>query len=347
MSSMRSRAVAPAPPRSTRPTAVAATPTQLRVATELFARRTRRPRFHRGTGPALRDLLEDGLGPLVTDRRADDPLVLAKRTLAHVETCEGLVVAERAVGFAWSTAAGRGAVAHKAVELSMTLRVCPAPLDLVDLAIERLIDGDRGIRGWLLDLPPAERAELRGAAADWVVKFQDTFPVLQPAWRPRLESLLTVDLCGGRVLLRGKVDLALGRPEGTQARVLIVDFKSGRPQAVHAADLGFYALLETIRVGVPPYRLATFSLDSGAWAAEDVDPGVLGAAARRTVEAAARIVAVDRGGAPKLRPGPACRWCPAAAHCPAAPAASAPRGCADARVALAMPSASRALSMSG
>lgn len=302
-------------------TAMAPTPTQARVETDLFSRRGPRPTFDPGTGTRLRALLENGIGPVVADRQPDEPLVLAKRTVAQVHTCEGWLMAERHAGFAWSPSTARGTVAHKAVELSVTLRHCPAPLDLVDLAIERLIDGDRGIRSWLLDLPPAELADLRGAAADWVVKFQDTFPPLHRAWRPRLESSLTVELCGGRVVLRGKVDLALGSARGTEARVLIVDFKTGRPQAVHADDLRFYALLEAIRVGVPPFRLATFSLDSGTWVAEDVDEAVLGAAVRRTVDAAAKLSALETGRSVELRAGPACRWCPAADGCPAAAAA--------------------------
>ena len=171
----------------------------------------------------------------------------------------------------------------------------------------------------LPDADPAILAQVRGDAADWVVKFDDTFPPLRRAWRPRLESPLTVQLCGGRVVLRGKVDLALGRAEGTTARVLVVDFKTGRPYAGFTDDLRFYALLEAIRVGVPPFRLATFSLDSGTWAAEDVDEDVLASAARRTVDAIAKLVTLDDGREPELRAGPACHWCPAAATCPACP----------------------------
>jgi RecB family exonuclease len=271
-------------------------------------------------GPELRARLEEGIGPLVADRQPEQPLYLAKRRLAQVHACEGWLVADRGTPFAWSVAAARGTVAHKAVELAVTLRGNPSPLDLVELAIDRLIDSrDRGVSSWLLDAPAADVAEVRGAAADWIAKFQDTFPTLRRAWRPRVESALTVDLCGGRVILRGRVDLALGRAVGTTARVLIVDFKTGLPQPVHAEDLRFYALLEAIRVGVPPYRLATFSLDSGSWVAEDIDEAVLASAVRRTIDATAKLVALDEGAAPALRAGPFCRWCPAAAHCPAAP----------------------------
>jgi len=304
----------PAPP------APAPTPTQRRVAIELFDQRGRRPSFDPMIGPELRARLEEAIGPLVADRQPDDPLYLAKRTLGLIHSCEGSLVADRETPFVWSVAAARGSVAHKAVELAVTLRGDPSPLDLVELAIERLIDSrDRGVSAWLLDAPAADVAEVRGAAADWVVKFQDTFPTLQRAWRPRVESALTVDLCGGRVTLRGKVDLALGRAAGTTARVLIVDFKTGRPQPVHGEDLRFYALLETIRVGVPPFRLATFSLDSGSWVSEDIDDDVLTSAVRRTIDATAKLVALEEGTPPALRAGPFCRWCPAASRCPTAP----------------------------
>jgi hypothetical protein len=291
------------------------TPTQQRVMAELFDRGGDRPAFDRGLGPELLAGLEAGVAPYVADVQPEDPLWVSKRALGQVHTCEGWLLAEREAPFAWTVASARGTVAHKAVELSITLRERPAPLDLVDIAIERLTASDSSIGPWLLDADPAAIAQVRGDAADWVVKFDDTFPPLRRAWRPRLESPLTVQLCGGRVVLRGKVDLALGRAEGTTARVLVVDFKTGRPYGGFADDLRFYALLETIRVGVPPFRLATFSLDSGTWIAEEVDEAVLASAARRTVDAVAKLVELDDGRPPELRPGLACRWCPAAPSC--------------------------------
>jgi RecB family exonuclease len=299
----------------------APTPTQLRVAAELFDREGHRPSFDPDLGPELTRLLEEGLGPVVADRQPSDALWVSKRALGQVHACEGWLLAEQDLPFSWSAPAARGTVAHKAVELSITLRRRSAPLDLVDLALERLVEsGDKGLGTWLLDADPAELAQLRSDAADWVVKFEDTFPALRRAWRPRLESSLTVELCGGRVVLRGRVDLALGKADGSTARVLIVDFKTGRPQAVFTEDLRFYALLETIRVGVPPYRLATFSLDSGTWVAEDVDESVLASAVRRTIDAVAKMAGLEEGRPPALRPGAPCRWCPAAVACPAAAA---------------------------
>lgn len=297
------------------------TPTQQRVMADLFDRHGDRRAFDRGLGQELLALLEAGVAPYVADVQPDDALWVSKRMLGQVHTCEGWLLADREAPFEWTVPAARGTIAHKAVELSVTLRECPPPLDLVDVAIQRLIASDTSIGPWLLDADPAVLAQVRGDAADWVVKFDDTFPPLRRAWRPRLESPLTVQLCGGRVVLRGKVDLALGRAEGTTARVLVVDFKTGRPHGGFADDLRFYALLETIRVGVPPFRLATFSLDSGTWVAEDVDEAVLASAARRTVDAVAKLVELEDGRPPDLRPGQACRWCPAAQTCAVALAA--------------------------
>ena len=297
------------------------TPTQQRALAELLGAGQARPTFDPDLGPALRTELEQGLAPVLVRCASDRPLSVSKAALGQLHRCEGLWLAEQAQGFSWSARTARGTVAHKAVELAVLLSEHPAPLDLVDLAIERLIDGggDWGPGEWLLDAPAAEVAELRGAAADWVTKFQDTFPPLQRVWRPRLESSLAVDLCGGAVVLRGKVDLALGKADGSVARVLIIDFKTGPLVRQHVDDLRFYALLETLRVGVPPFRLATFCLDSGTWYAEDVDEDLLAVAVRRTVAGTAKLVELRHAEAPRaalLTPGTACRWCPAADNCP-------------------------------
>jgi hypothetical protein len=201
-------------------------------------------------------------------------------------------------------------VAHKALELGMGLDAGVPPGELVDLAIDRLAGTERSIAAFLATADAVEQAELRVAATDMVAKFLDEFPPLRRAWRPRVESSLMADLCGGRIVLRGKVDLALGRAEGTTANVLVVDFKTGRPAPVHVEDLRFYALLETLRVGVPPFRVASWYLDAGTYQVEDVSEEVLAAAVRRVVDGVRAMMAlrVDRR-EPEWRPCPACTWC--------------------------------------
>lgn len=290
------------------------TPLQTRAYDELFATGAGRPTFPPDTADRLRAGLEERLADLV-ETLTDVPFVVTKGSLSRVHTCEAHHVAEEAVGFSWSARTARGAIAHKAIELGFGMRVPAPPLELVDLAIDRVLEDERGPAGFLAEAPAAELGELRAAASDYVCKFSDEFPPLKAAWRPRLESSLIGSLFGGRIELRGKVDLALGQARGTAAHVLIVDFKTGRPGPAHIDDLRFYALLETLRVGVPPFRVASWYLDSGQWHAEDVDDDLLEVAVRRTADGVRKLATLASGRPPTLSPGPACRWCVARTTC--------------------------------
>jgi hypothetical protein len=75
--------------------------------------------------------------------------------------------------------------------------------------------------------------------------------------------------------------------------------------------------LIALRYGVPPYRVATFFLESGEWQPEDVTEETLGRAVDRVVAAAGTALALLEGKEPALRPGPYCAWCPRAPECPA------------------------------
>ncbi|MDQ1446485.1 MAG: hypothetical protein QOI20_2949 [Acidimicrobiaceae bacterium] len=296
-------------------TATTLTPTQQRALDELMAKGQDRPEFPVDLAPRLRDRLEEGLAD-VADRLGDGELVVTKRDLAQVHQCERLFMAGLGT-FEWSPMAARGSVVHKALEISMGIGAVELPPgDLVDLAIDRLAEAERGVAEFLAHADPVEQAELRIAATDMVSKFVDEFPPLKTRWRPRVESSLSAHLCEGRVLLRGKVDLALGQPVGTTARVLIVDFKTGRPVSAHTDDLRFYALLETLRVGVPPFRVASWYLDSGQSHPEDVTEELLLAAARRVVDGVRTLVElrVEKRSA-TWRPCSSCGFCPDRGQC--------------------------------
>lgn len=215
--------------------------------------------------------------------------------------------------FEWTLMNVRGTVMHKAVELSINWRGPVEPADLVDEALARLEDEEsRGPSEFIAQLSPGDRAQLRGYAVDLYTKFEESFPPLKSSWRPVTESAARVELFNGAIFLSTRVDLTLGGP-GSK---VIIDLKSGRIYSNHREDLRFYALVESLRSGQAPRRLATYSLESARADVEEVTEGVLQAAARRVVDGATAIYELTRENRePKLNPGPQCRWCPLKDSC--------------------------------
>ena len=306
------------------------TPTQARVCAELLDLGGTRPEFDRQLAVRLRNELDSKARSALARSGTSSPsgpaparplLMMSKRTLALIHQCERLLIADQQEPFEWTAATACGTVAHKAIELGIHIDEQVSPTRLVALAIDRIIDDDQGPAQWLVTASEGERAELRSAAIDAVTKFDDSFPPIRIGWRPRVESRLRLSLAGGGIELSGKVDLALGQGKpttnGVETRTMIIDLKTGGPGVHHAADLRFYALLETVRVGVPPFRLASFYLDAGEWRCEDVDEDLLWATARRTTDGIERLVALQLAGEePTETPGAQCRWCRAQAECP-------------------------------
>ena len=276
---------------------------------ELLAFHQPRPRFPPALAHSLRRRMEEALAPVAAG--LERPLRTGKQGLANVHTCEAYYRAEKDA-FAWAPRNAYGTVAHRALRLSMASGADPAPLDLVDMAIgafaaEEEVDG---LGAWLRAAAPLELAELRAQANDVVVLFQECFPALRREWRPRTDTPIVVSLCDDMIALRGRPDLAFGQASGEQAGVVIVDLKTGGSYGSHLDDLRFYALLQALKTGVPPYRVATYYLDSATFHAEDVTAATLELAARRTVDGVRKIARLLEPGAPAaISPGRACRWC--------------------------------------
>lgn len=241
------------------------------------------------------------------ERLGERQLYMSKHRIATVLACEANAMAPDE--FAWSTATATGQVAHRAIQLLVTWRGLPTPLELVDEAIARLADGDSGLGQWLAGLSAGEESDLRGSATERVTRFVEGFPPLDPRWHPMAEARVQWPL-DGPVILAGKVDLVIGRPDRDVSTKVIIDLKTGRKATRHRDDLRFYALVETLRTGVPPRKLASYYLDVGVADAEDVTEGVLRAALRRTLDAIDVEIDLQTGARePERRAGPTCRWC--------------------------------------
>jgi CRISPR/Cas system-associated exonuclease Cas4 (RecB family) len=282
---------------------------------ELLGRPPQPIAFDPGLRAELVAFLEAELEPLA-GLIGDDEVWMSTHTLASVHGCETHFVATQG-DFAWTVANARGTVAHKAIELSLFWRGEPEPMELATNALARLAEDDAGAGRFLQGLGEADRAQLLGEVNALVATFLECFPPLKPKWTPVCESKSRVELLGGRVVLSGKVDLTLGRSRGYEAEKVIVDLKSGQAAVVHRDDLRFYALVETLKLGVPPRLLASYYLETARAQPEDVSVDLLFAAARRTADGVRKVVELRSDSRePAVRPGPSCRWCPLRTTCP-------------------------------
>ena len=98
--------------------------------------------------------------------------------------------------------------------------------------------------------------------------------------------------------------------EGQKAGKVIVDFKTGGFNATHHEDLRYYALVETLRIGIPPRLVASYYLDQANFVPEKVTEELLESTVRRIAQGVERIVEITyMEKTPVLKPGPSCRWC--------------------------------------
>lgn len=292
-------------------------PAQQEVLDLLGATPDQRPVFDRNLRVELKAELEAALGWVADHIPADEDLFVSKRAVAQVLSCESKYMAELEGDFEWSIPLARGTITHKAIELSVHWRGEVVPLDLVDEVLAKLEFGDDNLAHWYQGIDGTDRAELRSEVNNRLAAFLETWPALKPAWRPAVEAGVRAELAQRKLVLSGKVDLALGRATGNQAGKVIIDLKTGNFSPTHRDDLRFYALLDAIRIGTPPRMVATYYLDRGEFTPEAITEDVLYATVARVTDAVGRIVAVRYGGAePETRAGPGCWWCPKLEDCP-------------------------------
>ncbi len=273
---------------------------------ELLGRTAEESPLPEGIAGELQQELHAGIADLAAELDPADPVFVSKHALATIHGCEAHHLGGSGE-FEWTVANARGTVAHKAIEVMVHFRGEPFPGHLVDESIARQINDEHSSLGaFLARLPEYDRAELRAEAVAKVAAFQECFPPLSDRWRPVVESRSRVELFGGRVILSGKTDLTLGRAPNK----VIVDLKTGWVNAAHREDLRFYALVETLKLGQPPRKLASYYLDSARTHPEQVTEGTLHTATRRTIDGVRRMIEIGKLDEPATkRPGPQCRWC--------------------------------------
>jgi hypothetical protein len=99
---------------------------------------------------------------------------------------------------------------------------------------------------------------------------QDMVPRFAPGWMPRTDDRVAIPLAGGRVVLHGTFDLLVGLPQRGTASLCALGLSTSAAWANERRSLHFLALLETLRSGTPPFRLALLESASGRYGVEDV-----------------------------------------------------------------------------
>lgn len=280
----------------------------------------------------LRQRLADRIEGAARELELEDGLWIGKEALNHQARCEGRF-ASKLFGedppFAHSVITAAGVLAHKAIEVDVGAREELDPHAVAAFAADRLAEREERFAEFWRGLAGPEQDELLMDVVRSVTLFQASFPPLRELRRqmaPVTELPIRAELLGGELTLSGKIDLVLGVPdrlEPGRATRLAVDLKTGGAWPEYAEDMRYYALLMTLRFGVPPYRVASLFLGSGEWQSEDVTEETLFHAADRVVAAARAASALLRGRQPALTPGAWCGWCPRAFSCPSAEPRSA------------------------
>jgi len=295
----------------------ALTPRQVRTLDELLAIGAERP----GADPALVGELSARLESSAQTAVAnwtERSLYLTKSQYLSSLRCEGELLANaRAAKSGLHAATVAGTVAHRAVQLSYTHPLRPIA-EYVKQAVVGARSSDPEIDDWWAKLPLAEQSDLTMQITSKVTNFLDDFPPLDPGWSPRFEEPISAKI--GKLTLASRADLLIGRPRGDlRQTMLLIDLKTGALKDEHLDEAHFYALVATLRYGVPPWRSLVYSLASGEYTEPDITADILLETAEKVGRAVLAIVDVlTERRTPTLQPGNQCRWCPAKNDCDAA-----------------------------
>jgi hypothetical protein len=115
-----------------------------------------------------------------------------------------------------------------------------------------------------------QRASLAASLQVHVANLVSLTPRFAAGWLPRTHDRVAIPLAGGRVVLGGVFDLLVGAPVPGTATLCAVGLTTGGRWAQARMALHYLALLETLRSGTPPFRMALLHSALGRYGVEDV-----------------------------------------------------------------------------
>ena len=254
-------------------------------------------------------------------------LWLAKSALFSVERCEGSFLADRVAnetkGFSISAPIAVGQVAHRAIQIGHTHPSANVD-ELVSAAVAGQCEVDEQFKAFWTAASISAQSDVIAGATSKTTAFFDSWPPLASSWAPRFEDPMVARV--GRLTLSVRPDLVLGRPRADLRQTMFLcDFKTSDLKDDHEHEALLYALVSTLRHGVPPYRSCVYSLASGTWVAPEITEQSLTATAQWVSEQACKVVEVLADVRPPvLTVGGYCSWCKAKDTCEAFAASKNP-----------------------
>jgi len=271
-----------------------------------------RPRVDTGLAGGLREWLEDGLAPAAASLRSDMmPLVVDRWAASGSTAVGGTPVGGTPVGgvaasrAAAAGGAGTGIAGTGSVEPVPTVRSLHGSMlralfaqvvttgqidDPIADAVGAMAITEHGHSQvtFYRNLPAKERDSLERQVRSEASMLLARWPSIPRAWLPRVGDAISFPLAGGRVVLRGMLDLALGPPPGDRSSACVVDVRFGERRSEHGHDRRFLALLETLRSGGAPFRVATYYSATGEIDIDDVTEPMLTGVVGRIIDTVLR-----------------------------------------------------------
>ena len=248
-----------------------------------------RPRFDPALAGGLRAWLEDAAYDVVAQRGEHaPPLALGPRRVLGGADVDS------------SDATADDVVLSRLVHALFRQQVhAGAPGDPLGDALDALrADGSGGGGETVLHVEsatPEARAGLARRLEGHAANLGAMVPRFAPGWMPRTDDRVAIPLAGGRVVLRGTFDLLVGIPRPGAASLCALGLSTGGTPVRARRSLHYLALLETLRSGAPPFRLALLESATGRYGVEDVREEHLRALASHLAAVLAEIAAAAEG----------------------------------------------------
>jgi len=252
--------------------------------TDLRGDTSRRPRVDPGLAGGLREWLEDGIsGPATTLSGGARPVLVTGTRLTAA--LDGVSVRQ----VTWSVRTARDALVRILFRQQVSTGAIGDPV--ADALGAARAEGRRSLVDFIEGLARPARTVFDHEVATRAALLRNRWRVPAGAWLARTADRLSIPLAGGRVLLCAEADLVLGAPSRAHASICLVDVRGGPGGAAARVGRHYLALLETIRSGAPPARLATYHAASGRLETEDVTDALLAQAAINTIASVCALIA--------------------------------------------------------